>query len=90
MNRYNLDFISDEDIYSHVKKTVNLYRFDINLKKFNDNLIDPIKLTFDAKVYQKSIDFVIENEVLRQIDKSNTNHIGYFHQNIFRYMGNGQ
>ena len=53
-------------------------------------LIDPIKLTFDARVYQKSIDFVIENEVLRQIDKSNTNHIGYFHQNIFRYMGNGQ
>lgn len=89
MNRYNLDFISDEDIYSHVKKTVDLYRFDINLKKFNDNLIDPIKLTFDARVYQKSIDFVIENEVLRQIDKSNTNHIGYFHQNIFRYMGNG-
>ncbi len=89
MNRYKLDFISDEDIYSHVKKTVDLYRFDIDLKKFNDNLIDPIKLTFDAKVYQKSIDFVIENEVLRQIDKSNTNHIGYFHQNIFRYMGNG-
>jgi Eco47II restriction endonuclease len=89
MNRYKLDFISDEDIYSHVKKTVDLYRFEINLKKFNDNLIDPIKLTFDAKVYQKSIDFVIENEVLRQIDKSNTNHIGYFHQNIFRYMGNG-
>jgi Eco47II restriction endonuclease len=89
MNRYKLDFISDEDIYGHVKKTVDLYRFDINLKKFNDNLIDPIKLTFDAKVYQKSIDFVIENEVLRQIDKSNTNHIGYFHQNIFRYMGNG-
>ena len=72
MNRYNLDFISDEDIYSHVKKTVDFYRFDINLKKFNDNLIDPIKLTFDARVYQKSIDFVIENEVLRQIDKSNT------------------
>jgi hypothetical protein len=89
MNRYKLDFISDEDIYNHVKKTVDLYRFDINLKKFNDNLIDPIKLTFDAKVYQKSIGFVIENEVLRLIDKSNTNHIGYFHQNIFRYMGNG-
>ena len=45
MNRYNLDFISDEDIYSHVKKTVDFYRFDINLKKFNDNLIDQGKRT---------------------------------------------
>ena len=45
MNRYNLDFISDEDIYSHVKKTVDLYRFDINFKKFNDNLIDQGKRT---------------------------------------------
>ena len=26
---------------------------------------------------------------MRQIDKSNTNHIGYFHQNIFRYLGGG-
>jgi len=53
------------------------------------NLPDPIKLTFDAGVYRKDIEFVIESEVLRQIDKSNTNHIGYFHQNIFRYIGNG-
>ena len=53
------------------------------------NLPDPIKLTFDARIYRKDIEFVIESEVLRQIDKSNTNHIGYFHQNIFRYIGNG-
>ena len=26
---------------------------------------------------------------MRQIDKSNTNHIGYFHQNIFKYIGEG-
>ncbi len=32
---------------------------------------------------------VIEHEVVRQVDKSNTNHIGYFHQNIFRYIGTG-
>jgi Eco47II restriction endonuclease len=89
MRNYNLGFISDEDIYNHVKKTVDKYRFDINLGDFNKNLLDPIKLTFDSKVYQKDIAFVIESEVLRQIDKSNTNHIGYFHQNIFRYLGNG-
>jgi hypothetical protein len=87
MRDYNLGFISNENIYNHVKVTVQKYRFYIDLAKFNKNLIDPIKLTFDAKVYNKSIDFVIESEVLRQIDKSNTNHIGYFHQNIFRYLG---
>jgi len=75
--------------YNHVKETVNKYRFCIDLAGFNKNLVDPIKLTFDSKVYRKNIEFVIESEVLRQIDKSNTNHIGYFHQNIFRYLGHG-
>ncbi len=83
---YNLSFISDENLYRHVKETVEKYRFNINLKKFNKNLIDPIKLTFDAKIYNKKIEEVIENEIIRQMDKSNTNHIGYFHQNIFRYF----
>ena len=84
---YNLGFISDEDLFTHVKETVDKYRFKINLKKFNQNLIDPIKLTFDSKVYHKNYDEIIESEIIRQIDKSNTNHIGYFHQNIFKYIG---
>ncbi len=85
-NNYNLSFISDDDLYSHVKETVEKYRFSIDLKKFNKNLIDPIKLTFDSKVYDKSLEEIIESEIIRQIDKSNTNHIGYFHQNIFKYF----
>lgn len=89
MNTYNLGFISDVDIFQHVKNTVEKYRFVINLKAFNKNMIDPIKLTFDAKIYGKTIDEVIEAEVLRQLDKSNTNHIGYFHQNIFNFIGSG-
>ena len=86
MTNYNLGFISDENLYKHVKDTVEKYRFNIDLKKFNKNLIDPIKLTFDAKVYKKTFAEIIENEIIRQMDKSNTNHIGYFHQNIFRYL----
>jgi len=89
MRDYNLGFISNQDVYDHVKQTVEKYRFTIDLKEFMKNLPDPIKLTFDARIYRKDIEFVIESEVLRQIDKSNTNHIGYFHQNIFRYIGNG-
>lgn len=89
MNQYNLGFISDETIYNHVKETVQLYRTQINLKEFNKNIIDPIKLTFDAKVYGKTFEEIIEAECIRQIDKSNTNHIGFFHQNLFKHIGNG-
>ncbi|MCK4635589.1 MAG: Eco47II family restriction endonuclease [Candidatus Moranbacteria bacterium] len=88
MSKYNLDFISDENILKHVKETVEKYRFAIDLKDFNKNLIDPIKMTFDSRVYKENIEDRIENEVSRQIDKSNTNLIGYFHQNIFKYITN--
>lgn len=86
MTQYGLNFINDTDLFEHVKETIGKYRFQINLKEFNKNLIDPIKLTFDAKIYGKTVEEIIESESLRQIDKSNTNHIGYFHQNIFRYL----
>ena len=45
MQRYNLGFISDKDIYHHVRATVMQYRRSINIKEFNKNIIDPIKLT---------------------------------------------
>lgn len=89
MKDYNLGFISNEDIFQHVKETVELYRNKINLKQFNENIVDPIKLTFDSKIYGKSFEEIIEAECIRQIDKTNTNHIGYFHQNLFKYVGNG-
>jgi len=86
MRAYNLSFISDANLFNHVKETIEKYRFKINLKEFNKNLIDPIKLTFDAKIYGKMIEEIIEMESVRQIDKSNSNHIGYFQQNIFKYL----
>lgn len=86
---YNLGFISDDDIFNHVKQTVELYRTEIDLKDFNKNIVDPIKLTFDAKVYGKSVEELIEDECFRQIDKTNSNHIGYFHQNLFLYATDG-
>ena len=88
MDKYNLDFISDNDLFNHVYETVISYSFSMNLKKFNTNLIDPVKLTFDSIVYNKEYKETIENEVLRQLDKSNSNLIGYFHQNIFKYFSN--
>lgn len=89
MSKYQLSFISDEDIRQHVRETVYKYSTSINLEQFNKNIIDPIKLTFDAKIYGLTLEQVIESECVRQIDKTNTNHIGYFHQNLFRYAGRG-
>jgi len=86
MRKYNLSFISDMDLFNHVKETIEKYRFKINLKEFNKNLIDPIKLTFDSKVYGKTIEEIIDLETVRQMDKSNSNNIGYFQQNIFKYI----
>jgi hypothetical protein len=86
MNDYNLSFITNKDLFEHVSKTVAGYSFEMDLKKFNSNLIDPIKLTFDSIVYDQSYEETIENEVLRQLDKTNSNLIGYFHQNIFEYF----
>ena len=86
MRKYNLNFISDKNLYDHVFETVNKYSFEMDLKKFNKNLIDPIKLTFDSIVYEQDLRETIENEVLRQLDKSNSNLIGYFHQNIFKFI----
>lgn len=89
MSKYNLDFISDTDLYNHVRETVLQYRRSISLKEFNQNIIDPIKLTFDSKIYGQDIRQTIESECIRQIDKTNNNRIGYFHQYLFKYAGNG-
>lgn len=87
MQNYNLSFITNQDLFNHVKETIEKYRFNIDLKEFNKNLIDPIKLTFDSKVYGKTIEQIIDAETIRQMDKTNSNHIGYFQQNIFKYIG---
>ena len=59
MRRYNLGFVSDEDIFNHVRETVQRYSANIDLKEFNKNIVDPIKLTFDAKVYGRTVEEVV-------------------------------
>lgn len=84
-----LDFISKTDFERHVLKTLNEYQEvlkSIDLKKFNSNVIDPIKLLFDKHIYVKSYKEIIALELQRQRDKSNNNSIGYFYQNIFQYI----
>lgn len=88
---WGLQFISEEDFTKHVEATIEKYgekleSFDI--KRFNKNIIDPIKLIFDKTVYQSTWAEMVGNEIFRQRDKSNNNDIGYFHQRIFQYIAN--
>lgn len=84
-----MKFISDENLKKHIAGTIksygeNLKSFD--LEKFNANIVDPIKLVFDKNVYGSTWEEIIKSEIFRQRDKSNNNSIGYFHQNIFKYI----
>lgn len=88
---WTINFISQDDFKKHVKNTIKHYGNKLvsyDVKKFNRNLIDPIKMIFDKAVYGEDWETIIANEIFRQRDKSNTNEIGYFHQRIFNYMKN--
>lgn len=88
---WNLSFISRDDLKQHVRETIEKYQVRLksyDMAKFNKNTIDPIKLTFDQSIYQLTWEQTIKNEIARQRDKSSNNDIGYFHQNIFKYMKN--
>ena len=86
---WKLSFISEKDFYNHVQLTIDKYGEKLqsfDLKRFNKNIVDPIKLIFDKSVYRSSWEQIISNEIFRQRDKSNNNDIGYFHQTIFKYI----
>ena len=86
---WNLSFISENNFKKHVQETILKYGEKLesfDLKRFNSNIIDPIKLIFDKSVYKISWEEIVNNEIFRQRDKSNNNDIGYFHQNIFSYF----
>ena len=88
---WKLKFISESDLTAHVRETIKQYDdklISYDLKRFNKNIIDPIKLIFDKIVYHASWEEIIRNEISRQRDKSANNDIGYFHQRIFNYINN--
>lgn len=91
MEEWDINFISKDNFKEHVKKTIATYEHTldgIDLQRFNSNIIDPIKMVFDSKVYRKNMEEIINDEIARQRDKTNTNAIGYFHQNLFKYIKN--
>lgn len=88
---WNLTFISEEEFTDHVRATIQKYGDKLesfDLRRFNKNIVDPVKLIFDKTVYRATWEETISNEIFRQRDKSNNNDIGYFHQRIFQYIKN--
>lgn len=88
---WELTFIGEREFTDHVKATIQKYGDKLesfDLKRFNKNIVDPVKLIFDKTVYRASWEETISNEIFRQRDKSNNNDIGYFHQRIFQYIAN--
>lgn len=86
---WNLTFIGEQDFEDHVRATIQKYGDKLesfDLRRFNKNIVDPVKLIFDKTVYRATWEETISNEIFRQRDKANNNDIGYFHQRIFQYM----
>ena len=86
---WSINYITEENFKNHVHATIEKYGEKLesfDLKRFNKNIIDPIKLIFDKTVYGATWDEIVSNEIFRQRDKSNNNDIGYFHQRIFQYI----
>lgn len=83
-NKY-VNFISDEHLLKCIESLYASYvkaKGKISKKKFYNNKIDTIKLTFDTKFNKIDEESIIETEILRQIDKSINNSIGTFHEQV--------
>lgn len=88
---WDIDFMTEEQFEELIAEQIAQYGESLqsyDVRKFNKNIVDPIKMLFDKTIYGNSWETQIASEIFRQRDKSNNNGIGYFHQRIFRYIQN--
>lgn len=88
-SRYGLPFISDGDFYSVVCDTLLRMRHHIDYQQFTRHSVDAVKLLFYKHGYDLSDREAIELEARRQVEKSNDNWTGLFHQSLFEHAGKG-
>ena len=84
-------FLSDEDIFDCFEMVFNEYQAKysgFDLKKFSKNLVDPFEMIFTAKITGLSADQWIMQEANRQINKSITNVIGSFQEEVLGHAPN--
>jgi len=79
-----LSFIDDETLKKEVKHLLDTaQKAKINApKKFGKNVIDPFSALFEMSGFNLSHDGWVENEMIRQAQKTLQNQTGTFHQNI--------
>ena len=79
-----LSFIGDSQLEQIVHKvlTKGVIALEIANKKFERNVIDPFSIIFEMNGFEINFDQWNKNEKLRQAQKSLSNEIGNFHQNI--------
>lgn len=82
----DLKFIKTSDLKKIIHALWDIYNSSVNIKNIYKNIIDPIKMNFDYYFLNTSVKDLLYFEILRQQDKTRTNAIGYFHQNIFQYI----
>lgn len=83
-NKY-VDFISDTDFLKCVEEIYDVYKrkaqgFDI--KKFYQNTIDPFRIYLDTIFQNISLDDYLKNEMNRKIEKSISNEVGSFQEEL--------
>jgi hypothetical protein len=87
--KYQLQFISRENLKKHLKEVYNSYQkifANQDLNNFNRNIVDPFQILIENILLGKNIKKIIAGEIIRQQNKSCANVLGYFHQYIFRYI----
>lgn len=87
--QWDINFLKCEDFFTHVNETLNKIYSKQNikdLKQFNKSILDPTKMIFDSFTNEFNTNELINAEIYRQVDKSVSNDIGYFHQNLFKYI----
>jgi len=83
-NKY-VDFISDKEFLACLDRLYKKYeakKKGYTLTQFMKNKVDPIKLISDMKINGWSEEEVIYAEINRQIDKTISNHIGHFQEEL--------
>ena len=90
MNNKYVDFISDENFLECIKWVCNSYpkieTDEIDMVDLQRNSVDPFKMIFDICNTDISFDTWIQNEKIRQNDKTVNNKIGEFHQKVLGYV----
>lgn len=79
---FYLSFINDQKLENIVREVIQKGQ-DAQLKtNFCKNVIDPFSILFELSSFSISPKQWLENEKIRQAQKTLSNHIGSFHQNI--------